>query len=243
MSETHTYIPDEGLIAHMFLKEREEIGGLAIEPYTVSPALRVYEGVQISGQIAGTGVAVFVSHARNSMPANTLNESVWIAQSMGIGKTITLSDEKSVAVKLPPHDSDTIRGLFVSLDEDEEYGDESDSASEELIRLIESLGKPALEFLGKLIEDSVSYTNAFLGLELLGFSEQKSTHSDRIDIAIRMLSNRRAPVRHAAISVLATLHAEKALESLESLVLSDSSTLNRKLAQRAIEKIRANRQR
>ena len=185
----------------------------------------------------GTADAAVVSHMQNPFPANTLNEKVWIAQRADQGKTITLADEKSVEVKLPPNDSDTIRRLFVSLDEDDEHGDGSESVSEELIRLIESLGKPALDFLGKLIEDSASYTNAFLGLELLGFIEQKSTLSDRVDIGIRMLSNRSAPVRHAAISVIAALRAEEALTPLESLVHSDCSTLNRKLAQRAIDKI------
>ena len=243
MSEVHTYIPGDGLIAHMILKEREEIEGSVDDPQTGSPAFRKDEWVCIAGRTAPPEAVVKVTQSQPFFDAGTWDVNVWIAHGITQIRTITLADEKSITVKLPPNDSDTIRRLFVSLDEDDEHGDESDSVSEELIRLIESLGKPALDFLGKLIEDSASYTNAFLGLELLGFIEQKSTLSDRVDIAIRMLSNRRAPVRHAAISVIATLRVEEALASLESVALDDCSTLNRKLAQRAIERILAHRQR
>ncbi len=238
MSEAHTYIPGDGLIAHMILKEREEIEDSVDDPQTGSPALRKDEWVCIAGRTLLPDAVVKVAQSQFYFPDSTWNENVCIAQGTVQEKTITLADEKSITVKLPPNDSDTIRRLFVSLDEDDEYGDESDSVSVELIRLIESLGKPALEFLGRLIEDSVSYTNAFRALEILGFIEQKSTHNDRVDIALRMLRNQSAPVRHAAISVLATLRAEESLAPLESLALSDYSTLNRKLAQRAIEKIR-----
>lgn len=241
MSETHTYIPDEGLIADMILKEREEIEDSVDDPQTGSQALRKHGWLFFSGRTLLPDAVVKVAQSQPYFHAGTWDVNVCIAQGTAQIRTNTLADEKSITVKLPPNDSDTIRRLFVSLDEDDESGDESDSASEELIRLIESLGKPALEFLGTLIEDSVSYTNSFLALELLGFIEQKSTRVDRVDIALRMLSNRRAPVRQAAIGVLATLRAEEALEYLESLALSDSSTLNRKLAQRAIERISAPR--
>ena len=239
MSEAYTYIPKEGLIAHTLLEEWGKIGDSVEDPQTGSRGFREDQRVHILGRMELDNEIVNVSQLQPSFPGNPW----WIAQCTDQDKTITLADEKSITVKLPPNDSDTIRRLFVSLDEDDEHGDESDSVSEELIRLIESLGKPALDFLGKLIEDSASYTNAFLGLELLGFIEQKSTLSDRVDIAIRMLSNRRAPVRHAAISVIATLRVEEALASLESVALDDCSTLNRKLAQRAIERILAHRQR
>ncbi|MBA7657061.1 hypothetical protein ES703_64991 [subsurface metagenome] len=147
---------------------------------------------------------------------------------------ITLNIVAPPTADIPPDDSKTIHWLYSRLDTDE-FDEDYESHGEELLGIIRTSGKKAIELLEKLIRESSSSTNAFRALELLGSLEHQYTLQDRISLVLQMLQHRKAVVRHGAISGLVSLKAREAIEPLKSLAENDYSLMIRNLAQKALQ--------
>ncbi len=156
-----------------------------------------------------------------------------------IDQPITFAEPAIHEVVLPPGEAEKIQQIFLRLEEENESELESWSVFDELEQAIKSFGIQAIELLAKLIETTSSYANAFIALDILGAMDHGPTYEARVSLALNTLEHNHPSVRHGAINALGSLKSEDSVVPLQSLIETDYSSLNRKVALRVLKLIRS----